>query len=50
MPEKFSFELDMVEANVDRIRPLAYRSGEYFIDMGVPEDFERARIEVGGGK
>ena len=50
MPEKFSFELDMVEANVDRIRPLAYRSGEYFIDMGVPEDFERARIEVGGGE
>jgi len=50
MPERFSFEVDLVEANIDRIRPRAYQSGEYFIDMGVPGDFERARFEVGGGE
>jgi len=47
MPGRFSFEQDLVEPNVQRIRPRAFRSDAYFIDMGVPEDYERARREIG---
>jgi D-glycero-alpha-D-manno-heptose 1-phosphate guanylyltransferase len=47
MPERFSFEQDLVEPNIQRIRPRAFRSDAYFIDMGVPEDYERARREIG---
>jgi D-glycero-alpha-D-manno-heptose 1-phosphate guanylyltransferase len=48
MPEKFSFEQDLVEPNIGRIRPVAFQSNAYFIDMGVPEDYERAQSEIGG--
>lgn len=47
MPAKFSFELDLVEPNLDRIQPRAFRSDAYFIDMGIPEDYQRARHEIG---
>ena len=47
MPARFSFEQDLVEANIDRIQPRALQSDAYFIDMGVPEDYERARREIG---
>jgi len=48
MPAKFSFEQDLIESNIDRIRPVAYQSNAYFIDMGVPDDYERAQSEIGG--
>ena len=48
MPVKFSFEQDLVEPNIRRIRPVAFQSNAYFIDMGVPEDYERAQSEIGG--
>ena len=47
MPKKFSFELDLVEPNIDRIKPRAFQSDAYFIDMGVPEDYYRAQREIG---
>jgi len=47
MPPRFSFEQDLVELNIDRIRPLAFQSKAYFIDMGIPEDYERAQSEIG---
>jgi NDP-sugar pyrophosphorylase family protein len=47
MPARFSFEKDLVEPNIDRIRPRAFPSQAYFIDMGVPEDYQRAQREVG---
>ena len=47
MPARFSFELDLVEPNIDRIQPRAFQSDAYFIDMGIPEDYERARHEIG---
>lgn len=47
MPEKFSFELDLVEPNIDRIQPRAFQSDAYFIDMGIPEDYQRAQYEIG---
>jgi D-glycero-alpha-D-manno-heptose 1-phosphate guanylyltransferase len=50
MAVKFSFEQDLVEPNIDRIRPVAFQSSAYFIDMGVPEDYERAQREIGCAK
>jgi len=47
MPARFSFELDLVEPNIGRIQPRAFQSDAYFIDMGVPEDYERAQREIG---
>ena len=47
MPERFSFELDLVEPNIDRIQPRAFQSDAYFIDMGIPEDYQRAQHEIG---
>ena len=50
LPVKFSFEQDLVEPNVSSICPVAFQSGAYFIDMGVPEDYERAQSEIGCAK
>jgi D-glycero-alpha-D-manno-heptose 1-phosphate guanylyltransferase len=47
MPARFSFEQDLVEPNIDRIQPRAFQSDAYFIDMGVPEDYQRAQREIG---
>ncbi len=42
----FSFEHDFLEKNLDALRPLAVISDGYFIDIGIPEDLERARREI----
>jgi len=47
MPAKFSFEQDLIEPNIDRIQPRAFQSDAYFIDMGIPEDYQRAQREIG---
>lgn len=47
MPARFSFEQDLVEPGIDRIQPRAFQSDAYFIDMGIPEDYARARREIG---
>lgn len=47
MPQSFSFEQDLVEPNIARIKPLAFQSDAYFIDMGIPEDYQRAQREIG---
>jgi D-glycero-alpha-D-manno-heptose 1-phosphate guanylyltransferase len=47
MPARFSFEMDLVEPNIDRIKPRAFKSDVYFIDMGIPEDYDRAQREMG---
>ncbi|MEA2080637.1 MAG: nucleotidyltransferase family protein [Pseudomonadota bacterium] len=47
MPVKFSFEQDLIEPNIACIRPVAFQSNAYFIDIGVPEDYERAQSEIG---
>jgi D-glycero-alpha-D-manno-heptose 1-phosphate guanylyltransferase len=41
-PEKFSFERDFLFPEVAIIKPQAYVVDDYFIDIGVPEDYERA--------
>jgi D-glycero-alpha-D-manno-heptose 1-phosphate guanylyltransferase len=45
LPPGFSFERDFLERYVSRIRPLGVESSGYFVDIGIPEDLARARID-----
>jgi D-glycero-alpha-D-manno-heptose 1-phosphate guanylyltransferase len=47
LPPRFSFERDFLRPFVARIRPTAFLVREYFIDIGVPEDYRRAQLELG---
>jgi D-glycero-alpha-D-manno-heptose 1-phosphate guanylyltransferase len=44
--DRFSFERDFLEPRARRLRPLAFETQGYFIDIGVPEDFARAQQEL----
>jgi D-glycero-alpha-D-manno-heptose 1-phosphate guanylyltransferase len=44
--EKFSFEKDMMEKRVAKDIITGYKSDNYFIDIGIPEDYERAKVEL----
>lgn len=46
LPLEFSFERDVLQAELARLRPLGVPSKGYFIDIGIPEDLERARREL----
>jgi D-glycero-alpha-D-manno-heptose 1-phosphate guanylyltransferase len=46
LPEKFSFEEDFLAWEVGNLRPQAFLADGYFIDIGVPEDYERAQKEL----
>ena len=45
-PEKFSFEKDYLEALVNEKKFYGLEQDSYFIDIGIPEDFERAQKEL----
>ena len=51
LPAKFSFEKDYLEKNVGSKNQKASLFGqvqdEYFIDIGIPQDYERAQKEFG---
>lgn len=42
----FSFEKDFMQQNTQIINMLPYISDGYFIDIGIPEDYEKAKMEV----
>jgi len=44
--EKFSFEKDILEANLEILPFYAFQSGGYFIDIGIPEDYQKAQSEL----
>ncbi len=46
LPEKFSFEKDYLEKYYAQRRMYGVIQDEYFIDIGVPEDYERAQEEL----
>jgi len=48
LPETFSFERDFLAAKVAALRPMAFVTDGYFIDIGVPEDYVRAQTELAG--
>jgi D-glycero-alpha-D-manno-heptose 1-phosphate guanylyltransferase len=48
LPEKFSFEKYYLEQYYTTRKMYGHVQDVYFIDIGVPEDFERAQEELGG--
>ncbi|MBI4710601.1 MAG: nucleotidyltransferase family protein [Nitrospirae bacterium] len=42
----FSFETDFLQGNINSIAVSAFISDGYFIDIGIPEDYERAQKEL----
>jgi D-glycero-alpha-D-manno-heptose 1-phosphate guanylyltransferase len=46
LPEKFSFEQDYLQALLNRRKILGMVSEEYFIDIGVPEDYRLAQTQL----
>lgn len=46
LPQKFSFEKDYLELYFDKRKMFGIVQDEYFIDIGIPEDFERAGKEL----
>jgi D-glycero-alpha-D-manno-heptose 1-phosphate guanylyltransferase len=45
-PIKFSFEKDYLEKNVQKGKLYGLVQDEYFIDIGIPEDYSRAQKEL----
>ncbi len=43
---KFSFERDFLYQHVPEIKPQAFFTNDYFIDIGIPEDYKRACDEL----
>lgn len=46
LPEKFSFETDFLAPEVSQLAPAAYEVDGFFLDIGVPEDLDRAQTEL----
>lgn len=42
----FSFEKEVLESKVAKLNIVGYKSSSYFIDIGIPEDYEKAQTEV----
>lgn len=43
--EKFSFETDFMEQSFTKHRFFLFKSDGYFIDIGIPEDYEKAQSD-----
>ena len=46
MPTVFSFEQDFLQPKVNDLMPHAYICDNWFIDIGVPEDYDRAQTAL----
>jgi D-glycero-alpha-D-manno-heptose 1-phosphate guanylyltransferase len=46
MPAAFSLENDFFVPHIKALRPLAFVTSGYFIDIGIPEDLARAQSEL----
>lgn len=46
LPEKFSFEQDFLAPQIGRLMPAAYAVDGFFLDIGVPEDLDRAQTAL----
>jgi len=46
LPEVFSFEQDFLAVQYAEMKMYGYVSDTYFIDIGIPEDYERAQTEL----
>jgi len=43
--EKFSFE-EFMQSNIDKLKIDSLLFDDYFIDIGIPEDYEKAQTEL----
>ncbi|GEA26589.1 D-glycero-alpha-D-manno-heptose 1-phosphate guanylyltransferase [Microcystis aeruginosa NIES-4325] len=46
LPSKFSFEDDFLKVYTEKIPMYGLISDEYFIDIGIPQDYEKSQIEL----
>lgn len=46
LPAKFSFEKEVMEQHLLQLNMQAYVSDGYFIDIGIPEDYQRGQLEM----
>lgn len=46
LPSRFSFETDVLVSTLNHLRPNAFLHKGYFLDIGVPEDLDRAQVEL----
>jgi D-glycero-alpha-D-manno-heptose 1-phosphate guanylyltransferase len=46
MPAAFSFEQDFLPSRMAALKPRSFRADDYFIDIGIPEDYARACREL----
>ena len=46
LPKKFSFEQDFLCQYTVSIKPFGFVSEDYFIDIGIPEDYQKATVEL----
>ena len=49
LPDKFSFENDFLQTHFKKEKMFAVIQDKYFIDIGIPEDYERAQNELRNG-
>ena len=45
-PEKFSFEKEILEKKASRLNFAGFSCDQYFVDIGIPEDYARAEKEL----
>jgi D-glycero-alpha-D-manno-heptose 1-phosphate guanylyltransferase len=45
---KFSFETDFLAPGIRQLLPAAYKVDGFFLDIGIPEDLDRAQTELAG--
>ena len=45
LPERFSFEVDFLGKFLHSLNVIGFKSAGYFIDIGIPADYERAGRE-----
>lgn len=46
LPERFSFEEQVLMQHLHDLHPTAFLANGYFIDIGIPEDYARAQEEL----
>ena len=46
LPSKFSFEKDFIEPNISVLKITGYIASEYFIDIGIPDDYQKSQMEI----
>lgn len=46
LPASFSFEKDFLYRQVDQLKLHGYVADDYFIDIGIPDDYQRANREL----